>query len=74
LEKKLGKNGMLMPGGIVGSGINNISLNCLTSKEKVFPWLMNKNCEEFSYNGCLFGVHKSKEATGRVVVFREFNI
>jgi len=63
-----------MPGGIVGNGINNISISNLTSKDKVFPWLMNKNCEDFSFYNCLFGIHKSKESTGRVVVFREFNI
>ena len=49
-------------------------MNNLTTKEKIFPWLMSKNCEDFSYHNCLFGAHKSKEATGRVVVWKEFNI
>ena len=40
----------------------------------MFPWLYHKNCENFSYHSCLFGVHKSKESTGRAVVWREFGI
>jgi len=55
-------------------GFSGISLQCLTTKEKVFPWIYHKNCEDFSYHNCIFGVHKSKESTGRAVVFREFGI
>ena len=36
--------------------------------------MLAKNCEDFCYYNCLFGVHKSKESTGRAVVWREFNI
>ena len=46
----------------------------MTTKEKVFPWLMKKNCEDFSFNNCQFGIIKQKESTGRVVVHKEFNI
>ena len=35
---------------------------------------MAQNCEDFSYYNCLFGLHKSKESTGRAVIFREFGI
>jgi cytosolic carboxypeptidase protein 2/3 len=59
---------------VIGNGISTLSLQCITTKEKIFPWLLNKNCEDFSYHCCLFGVHKAKEATGRVVVWKEFNI
>ena len=44
---------------------SGIALQNLTTKEKVFPWLYHKNCDDFSYHNCLFGVHKSKESTGR---------
>lgn len=72
--KKGAKQVPLNPVAILGNGISNFCMNNLTTKEKVFPWLMSKNCEDFSYHNCLFGAHKSKEATGRVVVFKEFNI
>ena len=62
------------PVAVQGSAIQNSSVSNLTIKEKVFPWLLAKNCEDFCYYNCLFGVHKSKESTGRAVVWREFNI
>ena len=73
-EKKFGKNGVLTSNGTLGTGISSSVLQSLTTKEKIFPWLLNKNCEDFSYYNCMFGVHKSKESTGRVVVCKEFNI
>ncbi|XP_078584392.1 uncharacterized protein LOC144866649 isoform X11 [Branchiostoma floridae x Branchiostoma japonicum] len=39
-------------------------------KERVFPLMMQKNAgEKFSYNGCKFKVQKSKEGTGRIVMW-----
>jgi hypothetical protein len=52
----------------------NAATQNLTVKEKVFPWLFHKNCEDFDFASSQFGIVKSKESTGRVVVFREFNI
>ena len=52
----------------------NTNLSNLTLKEKVFPWIFHKNCEDFDFGSSSFGIAKSKESTGRVVVFREFNI
>jgi len=65
---------LISSNGVIGNGITTLSLQSLTTKEKVFPWLLHKNCEDFSFHHCLFGVNKSKEATGRVVVWKEFNI
>ena len=43
-------------------------------KEKVFPCLLSKNSDIFSFNDSSFNVHKLKESTGRVVMWKEFNI
>ena len=58
---------------VLNNGQSNILSN-LTVKEKVFPWIFHKNCEDFDFASSSFGIVKSKESTGRVVVFREFNI
>lgn len=73
-SKKFPKNTTPSTTGIIGNGISSASLLNLTTKEKIFPWLLNRNCQDFNYNTCQFGIHKSKEATGRVVVFKEFAI
>lgn len=36
--------------------------------------MFDKSSNNFSYQGCSFAVHKAKESTGRVVVWREFQI
>ncbi|XP_053321137.1 cytosolic carboxypeptidase 3 [Spea bombifrons] len=39
--------------------------------ERIFPLMLAKNCpEKFSFSDCKFKVQKSKEGTGRVVVWR----
>ena len=43
-------------------------------KEKIFPNLMGKNCEIFSFPDSCFAIQKSKESTARVVMWRELNI
>lgn len=43
-------------------------------KERIFPLLMSKNCEEFSYDGCDFNIHKAKESTARVVLWKEYQL
>jgi len=35
---------------------------------------MSKSCEYFSYENCNFSIHKAKESTGRVVLYREFSL
>jgi len=72
-DKNRGKGGFI-PANLNTNSITNQSIQNLTTKEKVIPWLMKKNCEDFSYNNCQFGVIKAKESTGRVVVHKEFNI
>ena len=44
------------------------------NKEKLFPNLLSKNCKIFSFDNCCFDIQKSKESTGRVVVWRELSI
>jgi murein tripeptide amidase MpaA len=41
---------------------------------RVLPLLCCHKNSSFSFGGCSFRIEKVKEATGRVVVFREFNI
>ena len=43
-------------------------------KERIFPYLLEKNCPIFSFQDCSFHVQKSKESTERVVVWRELGI
>lgn len=43
-------------------------------KEQVFPMMYDRLCPHFSFGGCSFAVHKAKESTGRVVVWREFQL
>lgn len=43
-------------------------------KERVFPLLFDKNTDSLSFKDCCFAVQKDRETTGRVVVWREFNV
>ena len=43
-------------------------------KEQVFPMMYDRLCPYFSFNGCSFTVQKAKESTGRVVMWREFQL
>ena len=52
--------------------INQINeKNC---RERVFPGMYDRMCNYFNYAGSSFNVHKSKESTGRVVMWREFSL
>jgi len=44
------------------------------NREKIFPKLLSMNSKIFSFPNCCFDIQKSKESTGRVVVWRELNI
>ncbi|EKX36332.1 hypothetical protein GUITHDRAFT_145801, partial [Guillardia theta CCMP2712] len=46
----------------------------LRLRERIFPRLLWQNSECFSFTDCSFKVQRCKEATGRVVVRREFDI
>ena len=74
IDRKAFGKGASNSTGILGNGITQGNLQNLTLKEKVFPWLFGQNCQDFSFHTCMFGVHKSKDSTGRVVVFREFSV
>lgn len=43
-------------------------------KERVFPMMFDRMSNHFNFHGSSFIVHKSKESTGRVVVWREFQL
>lgn len=43
-------------------------------KERIFPCLMDKNCDIFNFADCNFSVQKAKESTARVVMWKEMNI
>ena len=36
--------------------------------------MMSRRCDEFSFEGCSFSVHKAKESTARVVLWKEYNL
>lgn len=41
---------------------------------RLFPFIMSKLCDNFAYEGCRFNVHKSKEATARVTLWKDLKI
>lgn len=43
-------------------------------KEQVFPKLLETNSDLFSFADCEFGMQKTKEATARIVIYKEFEI
>ena len=43
-------------------------------RERVFPMMYDQVCSNASYAGSAFSVTKSKESTGRVVMWREFSL
>ncbi|KAA3680411.1 uncharacterized protein DEA37_0007293, partial [Paragonimus westermani] len=43
--------------------------------ERILPYLLSKQVpDKFNFSGCRFSIHPTKEATGRVVFWREFEI
>ncbi len=43
-------------------------------RERVFPTLFGNRCEEFTYEDSAFNVHKAKESTARVVIWKEYSL
>ncbi|XP_013412947.1 cytosolic carboxypeptidase 2 [Lingula anatina] len=44
-------------------------------QERMLPWLMsNKASGKFFFNSCKFHIRRCKEATGRVVMYRQYSI
>jgi hypothetical protein len=41
---------------------------------RLFPYIMSKLCSDFSFENSRFNVHKSKEATARITLWRELKI
>ena len=53
-------------------GCSNVKSDRL--KERIFPFLFSKGYENFRFESCNFKVQKEREATARVVMWREFNL
>lgn len=43
-------------------------------KERIFPLIFHKNCDNFFYDNCSFDMENSKASTGRITVRNEFGI
>ena len=41
---------------------------------RLFPFILSKVCDSFSFENCRYSVHKSKEATARITMWRELKI
>ena len=52
----------------------NSAKNDTKFRERIFPFMLEKQAEVFSYTDCAFSVQKSKEGTGRVVGWKELGI
>lgn len=44
------------------------------NRERIFPKLLEKISDVFSFADCVFGLQKAKESTARVVLYKEFGI
>ena len=53
-------------------GCSNLKADRL--KERIFPLLFSKNYENFRFDSCNFQVQKAREATARVVMWKEFSL
>ena len=43
-------------------------------RTRMFPFIMSKLCDYFSFEYSRFNMHKSKEATARIAMWRELKI
>ncbi len=41
---------------------------------RLFPYIVSKICDSFNFKDCRFNIHKSKEATARIAMWRELKI
>ena len=41
---------------------------------RVFPYIMSKLCDYFSFEQCRFSMSKGKDGTARIAMFKELNI
>lgn len=51
---------------------NNYSEN--PESTRLFPFILSKLCDSFSFESSRFNIHKSKESTARVTMWRELKI
>ena len=43
-------------------------------ESRIFPYILSKICDYFSFNLSRFSMHKSKEATARISMYKELKI
>ncbi|XP_033727289.1 uncharacterized protein LOC117316684 isoform X7 [Pecten maximus] len=56
-------------------GENNTTGAKAFLQERLFPWIMSQKApEKFSFQSCKFQIKRCKEATGRVVMWRQMHI
>ena len=55
-------------------GCSNNQVKEKRFKERVFPLMFSKRCEDFNFEGCSFNLQKSKESTARVVLWKEYQL
>jgi len=41
---------------------------------RVFPYILSKLCDYFSFEQCRFSISRAKEGTSRIAMYRELNI
>lgn len=44
------------------------------AQSRLYPYILSKLCDFFSFESCRFSMHKSKEATARIAMYRELKI
>ena len=44
------------------------------ANSRLFPYILSKLCDFFSFESCRFSMHKSKESTARIAMYRELKI
>lgn len=44
------------------------------AQSRLYPFILSKLCDFFSFESCRFSMHKSKEATARIAMYRELKI
>lgn len=43
-------------------------------ESRMFPYILSKLCDFFSFEQCRFSMHRSKEATARIAIYKEVKI
>jgi cytosolic carboxypeptidase protein 2/3 len=44
------------------------------ANSRLFPYILSKLCDFFSFESCRFSMHRSKESTARIAMYRELKV